>query len=136
MARKTAIDKLNKAISDILDKYADSVQENVGTIAIEMGKRGAKALRQKSQETFPVNKAHKITGKYAKGWTYTSEQKRMSTTVTIYNEHPALPHLLEYGHATRNGDNRVYPRTPAHEHIKPVADELIETFEREVLSKL
>jgi len=64
------------------------------------------------------------------------EKGRLSTTVTIYNDHPALPHLLEYGHVTRNGTGRTYAPTPAHAHIAPVEKELVETFEREVVAKL
>lgn len=136
MARKTAMDKLNTAIADILSTYADDITGNVSEIAKDMGRKGAQALKQKSKETFPVQPGGKITGEYAKGWKSQSREGRTGTVVTIYNSHPALPHLLEYGHVTRNGTNRSFPRTPGHEHIKPVADELIETFEREVKSKL
>lgn len=136
MARKTPVDKLNKAIGKILEEYGDDIEGNVAEIATEMGKKGAQALIAKSREVFPVDKKHKISGDYAKGWTYKAERGRLATKVTIYNEHPALPHLLEYGHVTRNGTGRTYPRTPEREHIQPVADELIETFEREVASQL
>ncbi len=136
MARKLALDKLNEAIAGILNEYAGEIAGNVGEIAAQMGQKGAQALRQKSREVFPVDKRRSITGEYAKGWTYKTEQTRTGTTDTIYNTHPALPHLLEYGHVTRNGTGRTFPRTPAHEHIAPVADELTETFEREVLSRL
>lgn len=131
MARKTPVDKLNEAIGKILEDYGDDIEGNVAQIATEMGKRGAQALRRQSKEKFP-----KGTGVYAAGWTYRAERGRMNTTVIIYNEHPSLPHLLEYGHVTRNGTGRTYPRTPEREHIQPVADELIETFEREVASQL
>ena len=43
---------------------------------------------------------------------------------------------VSWDNVTRNGKGRTFPRTPAHEHIAPVADELAEAFEREVLSKL
>lgn len=136
MARKTPVEKLNEAIGKILEDYGEDIKDNVAQIATEMGKKGAQALRAKSREVFPVNKSHEITGEYAKGWAYRAERGRLATKVTIYNEHPALPHLLEYGHVTRNGTGRTYAPTPAHEHIQPVADELIETFEREVASQL
>ena len=131
MARKTALDKMNEAISSILQEYVDDIAGNVDEIATEMGKKGAQALRQKSQETFTNG-----TGKYAKGWKYTKDSQRTGTTVTIYNDNPGLPHLLENGHVSRNGTGRTYGRVPGHEHIKPVADELVKTFEEEVLGKL
>ena len=126
---KTAISKLDDAIAKILNEYAGRVAENVGEIAADMGRKGAQALKQKSRET--VNGSE-----YAKGWKSKTETSRTGTTAIIYNDHPGLPHLLEYGHVTRNGTGRTFPRTPAHEHIAPVADELAEAFEREVLSKL
>lgn len=136
MAKKTPIDKLQTAVAKILAEYGDDVAGNLSTIAKSIGQKGAMALRGASRETIPVHKGHKTTGEYARGWTYEVNEKRLWTEVTIYNNHPALPHLLEYGHVTRNGTGRTFPRTPAHEHIAPVADELIETYEREVLDKL
>lgn len=131
MAGKTPIDKLNSAISAILQEYGDEVGENVGAIAEAMGKKGVQALRQESRRQFP-----KGTGEYAKGWKAQTNRQRLSTTVTIYNDHAGLPHLLEYGHVVRNGTDRVYPSTPGREHIKPVADMLVEEFERGVVENL
>lgn len=136
VARKTAIDKLNESISKILDEYQGDVTENVGRIAEAIGKEGVKALRRKSRETFPVKPGRKVTGEYAKGWKAEVKRERLKTTVTIYNDHPALPHLLENGHATRNQTKRSYPRTQGHPHIAPVERELVERFEREVIDKL
>lgn len=131
MAGKTAIDKLNSAISNILAEYADEIGENVGEIAEAMGKKGVQALRQESKAKL---KTH--TGEYARGWKMQADRGRLTTTVTIYNDHYSLPHLLEHGHVIRNGTGRVYGEVPGREHIAPIAEELVETFEREVISKL
>lgn len=134
MARKTAIDKLNQAISGILSEYAEDIQGNVDQIAEQMGKKGVQALRKEARRVLKPSKSGK--SEYARGWKMQVEKGRLSTTITIYNDHPALPHLLEYGHVTRNGTGRTYAPTPAHEHIAPVEKELVETFEREVVAKL
>lgn len=130
MAKKTPVDKLNSAISDILDEYVEDLRGNLDSIVPEIGKKGVQALKASAR------RAVNGTGEYARGWKSQVERTRTGTSVVIYNEHPGLPHLLEHGHVTRNGTGREYPQTPAHEHIEPVAEELIETFEREVVSKL
>ena len=136
MARVTALDKLNSTIATMLSEYAAEVQHDVDETAKKIGKAGAEAVRRKSRETFPVKKGRKITGNYAKGWKYKVNKSRLSNSVIIYNEHPALPHLLENSHVTRNGTGRTYPRTPGHVHIAPVAEEIARTFPEEVLKKL
>lgn len=131
MARKTPLDQMADAISSILDEYKDSIDENVGEIVTQLGRKGAQALKKESRQAFP-----KGTGEYAQGWKSQVERGRMNTTAVIYNEHPGLPHLLEHGHVTRNGTDRIYGEVQGREHIEPVADNLVETFEREVMSRL
>lgn len=131
MAKKTAVDKLNEALNQILEDYAGELQGNMEEIAVAMGKKGVQALRQKSKETFPNG-----TGEYARQWRYSTEKSRTGATVIIYNGRPGLPHLLENGHVIRNGTRRTFGRVPGREHIKPVADSLVETFQREVLDKI
>ncbi len=129
----TPVTKLNESIEKILQSYAGEVRENVNKIAFELGTKGVQALKQSSKTEL---KTH--SGDYAKGWRKTITYSRVGpATVTIYNELPGLPHLLEYGHLTRNGlDREDYKDTPAHPHIMPVAEMLVKTFEREVKSKL
>jgi len=132
MARKTPVDQLNKAIMDILTEYGDDVTGNMGKIVETMGKKGKQALRKESRRALKTD-----TGNYAKGWQVKIEKGRLKTTATIYNDHPALPHLLEYGHEVKNKKNGpVIGQAAPHPHIEPVEKELVETFEREVLKKL
>lgn len=131
MAKKTPVEKLGDAISGILEEHAEDIQASLDHITKKMGAEGAKALRRQSRQAFPGG-----TGEYAKGWKYEFRKTRRYAKTTIYNEHYSLPHLLEFGHVTRNGTSRVLPRTPAHEHIAPVEAELVEAFEREVVAKL
>lgn len=131
MAHKTPLDQMADAISDILEEYGDDLTENVGEIVTQLGRKGAQALKKESRQAFP-----KGTGEYARHWRSQVERGRLSTTAIIYNDHPGLPHLLEHGHVARNGTGRIYGEVRGREHIEPVADKLVETFEREVVSKL
>ena len=131
MAGKTPIDQLNSAIERILEDYGDYVGDSIGEIAIAMGKKGVQALKKESKMDF---KQH--TGEYARGWKSNVNKTRLSTKVTIYNEHSQLPHLLENGHVIRNGTGRIYGEVRGREHIAPVEKELVDSFEREVVNRL
>lgn len=121
---------MEKAAKRILKGYGEDVKRNVDAITKRMGQAGARALRKKSGEVL------KGTGEYAKGWTYAHRQTRRYSKTTVFNDHYSLPHLLEHGHVTRNGTGRTYGETPGHEHIRPVAEDMVNTFEKEVIDKL
>lgn len=126
MARKTPVDKLNDAIAKILTEYQGDIRGNIDRVARSIGQKGVTALKQSTKQAFPSSK------NYQPGWRAEYKTERLSTSVTIYNaSRPGLAHLLENGHLMRNGQ-----RWTGRPHIKPVEDELVETFTREVLSKL
>lgn len=125
MAKKIPVDRLSAEINKILTEYGNEVQENVDDAARRVTKAGAKAVRGNAQSTFRVGNGEK---NYAKGWTSKFETGRLSAQGIIYNKDlPGLPHLLEHGHANRNGG-----RTPGREHIAPVEQKIIEDFEKAV----
>lgn len=122
MAKKTSIDKLSAAIQDILAEYGDDVQENLADAVKRVTKKGAQAVKAAARSTFGG------TGEYAAGWTSRTETGCLSAQGVIYNaDVPGLPHLLENGHANRDGG-----RTPGREHIKPVEETIVQEFEAEV----
>ena len=126
MAKRVPIDRLSEEVEKILTEYGENVQQNLGTIVKEMSKKGAQTLRSQARGTFGG------TGAYAKGWTSTAQTGRLSAQGTIYNQDlPGLPHLLEHGHANRNGG-----RTAGRVHIATVESALIKEFESKVKSKL
>ena len=97
MAKTCTIDGLDAAIMDVLNEYEELTVQTVREATQKVAKEGVKALRSNSRGSFGG------TGKYARGWTTTSEGGRFDTMVTIHNNLPGLPHLLEHGHANRGG---------------------------------
>lgn len=117
MAKTCTIDNMDAAIMDILNEYEEFTVQTVREATQKIAKEGVKALKSSSG-------AFGGSGKYARGWTSTSEGGRLDTTVTIHNRTPGLPHLLENGHAKRGG-GRVGGRV----HIAPVESKLIGDYE-------
>lgn len=122
---KTPIDKLDTAISKILSEYAESVTKDVKALSREFAKNGAQAVKQGAQGLFGG------TGEYARSWTSTFEETRLSAQGIIYSKVPGLPHLLEFGHAKRGGG-----RVAGRSHIAPVEEKLADEFEKAVRESL
>lgn len=116
MAKVTA-ENLAQFIHEQLEEYADDVKENVNEATHKVALAGVRALRADSPGS-----------RYPRGWRTWSETTRLGQKETIYNDKlPGLPHLLEHGHAKRNGG-----RTTAIVHIEPIESELIKSFTEEV----
>ena len=124
MAKTVTIEGMSAAIREILDEYGEMTISEVREATQKVAKEGVRALKSSSGQFGG-------SGRYAKGWTTTSEGGRFDTTVTIHNRLPGLPHLLEHGHALRNGG-----RTAGRTHIAPVEQELITKFEKELRANL
>lgn len=112
---------LQKEINSILKDYGDSVAEVLKTAVPKVAKGAAKKLRSDSP---------KRTGEYARGWTSKAEQSRLGASAVVYGSKGtgSLAHLLENGHAKRNGG-----RVAGIVHIAPVEewarDELVKEIE-------
>lgn len=116
---KTPIDKLAKNINKILNEYAEDVDKDVSNLTKEFAKKGAQAVKENARAFGWKD--------YASGWTSQFEKGRMSSQGVIYNKKPGLPHLLEKGHAKRNGG-----RVPGRAHIAPVEEKLVNEFVKAV----
>ena len=114
---KVTVDNLQSAVDSILKEYGEEVTENMDEIVKRVGKAGVQALKNESKTKFGG------TGKYARGWSSQVEKLRYGTIVTIYNRTAGLPHLLENGHAKRNGG-----RVSGTPHIAPVEERLVQEF--------
>lgn len=127
MARKVPLDKLADSIEKTLREYEASVVKDTGQLAKDFAKQGAKAVAQSARSS-----GWGDTTGYDKGWTTKYEEGRLSASAIIYNKDvPGLAHLLENGHAKRNGG-----RTRAFPHIAPVEEKITGEFYRAVLAKL
>lgn len=123
---KSPMEKFASDIEKILEEYGDDIQGNLEDITKEMGKKAAQAVKNSAKQS--------VNGKdYASGWTSQVETTRLSCTATVYNKKlPGLAHLLEHGHVIRNGTGRTFGTTKAYEHIAPVEEEVIETYQKEI----
>ena len=114
------VDKLASEVNRILEEYVDATDEVVKAAADKVAKEAVRELRE-SPDT------PRRTGDYARGWTQkvTANRGRLYNR-TVYNaKHYRLTHLLEYGHALRQGGRaRAYP------HIAPVEAKAVADFER------
>ena len=109
--QRVTIDQLSTAIMDGLNEYADLAADSVKNAV----KKAGDTVKQDINSSAPVR-----TGKYARSWrTKTSKETSHSLEVTVYSPNRyMLAHLLEHGHAKRNGGRvRAIPHiAPAEEH--------------------
>ena len=119
MSEKCSIDELAGKINTILEDYSKDVEEGMK----EAVKKTAKTVKQEISANAPVHR-----GKYAKSWkTTTTTENSHVLEITVHSGIPGLPHLLEFGHAKRNGG-----RTAAQVHIAPAEQRGIEMLEKEI----
>lgn len=118
---KITPEELETAMQKLLKDYDKDVQEVVRKTIPQAARAGAKQLRSTSP------KRAKGGGKYASGWASKVEQGRTGVTATIYGKHGTyqLAHLLEHGHAVRNG-GRASGFAGAIVHIAPVEEWVVQ----------
>lgn len=106
----TSINEMAIEIEAALKEYSDDVAEDI-----------KKEVKQVAKETVDELKSTspKKTGDYGKGWaSKVAYEDRENIRVTVYNKKKGqLTHLLENGHAIKNGTGRVYGRTRQFPHI-------------------
>lgn len=112
---KVSINNVGTEISKILSEYGKTATEVIQESMDEVLNDGVKELK---------NNSPKETGKYSKGWAKQKETSRTGVVGVIYNkDKPQITHLLEYGHANRNGG-----RTKAQPHIESVNESVQDAY--------
>lgn len=124
MARKVKIDELADAVMKELDEYADVIDADMRKAVTKAG--------QTVRKDISAN-APKRHGDYAKSWsTKKTRQTARSLEVTVYSRNRyQLAHLLEHGHAKRNGG-----RTRAQVHIAPAEEKGIRQLEEDIIRSI
>jgi len=118
-------DLLGKEIARILNEYKDEVDEIVVDTTNDV-------IKEAKNELITVSPKGE-TGDYANGWKISLSQKGKNFFgKAVWNKKCyRLTHLLEFGHATKNGGH-----IAAQPHIRPTEEkyksEFIDEFERKV----
>ncbi len=121
-SQKVSIDQLASAVMDGLNEYADLAADKVKKAVRSAGN----TVKQDINVSAPVR-----SGRYAGSWrTKATKETSQSLEITVYSpSRYMLAHLLEHGHAKRNGG-----RTRAIPHIAPAEEhgeeELMQDIER------
>ena len=117
---KISVDRLADAVNDALEEYSKLADETMRKAVTDAGK----TVRNSIKEGAPVK-----SGKYAKSWSVKNTKMNSHVLeVTVYSRNRyQLAHLLEHGHAKRNGG-----RTRAQVHIAPAEQQGMEQLERDI----
>lgn len=120
MSERTQIDNLSDEIMKGLKEYAEITSDKVKSAVKTAGETAVNEIKS--------NAPHD-TGKYAKSWSVkTAKETSDSLVLTVYSrDHYRLTHLLEFGHAKRNGG-----RVPAQPHIASAEEKSVEKLEEEI----
>ena len=124
MSKKIDVDGLSVAIKAALVKYNEATAEEVKAAV----KEAAKTVKQQIEKNAP-----KDTGAYSRSWKIKTIRETSNTIeLKVHSKsHYQLTHLLEYGHAKRNGG-----RVAGKVHIAPaeaLGNEQLEEAIRKVL---
>lgn len=120
MASTVNINDMADVIMQGLNEYAELATEDMK----EAVKHASATVRKDIRANAPAD-----TGKYAKSWTAQKVRETSQTLTTVVHSRNRyqLAHLLEYGHAKRNGG-----RVEGKAHIAPAEQHGIRQLQEEI----
>lgn len=114
------VSEMAKEIADVFEQYSSEL----AAVVDEGIEAQAKETVAELKKTSPIDKKHnQRRGTYAKSWKWTTADKASKRKgahvkgAVVYSTEYRLTHLLEKGHALRNGG-----RAEAVPHIAPAAE--------------
>lgn len=125
-SNKVNVTGLSEAIEKELTLYADE--------AADVVKLSVRDVARATRKEIAANAPRGRTGKYAKSWrTKKVYESSTSASYVVYANEDGyrLAHLLEFGHAKRNGG-----RTRAFPHIKPAEERAAREIEAMTKARL
>lgn len=133
MNKKVKVDDLAKAIEQSLKDFEGVTEEACNDGVLDTAQEAVKELHLAHPSGTPVVQSWAA---YNKGWTIDLKKKKKSVMSIIHNKTKyRLAHLLEKGHALKNG-GRVVGQTKAYPHIAPIAEkaekELLENIKKRI----
>lgn len=117
--REVKVGNLAKEIRILLDEYTEEVQEALRFAVPDIAKKAQKQVAANAKE-----KGLERTGDYIKGWTVKKTNGVNFVSAVVHNkDRYRIAHLLEHGHAMRDGKGRVIgDDVKGIEHIKPAEE--------------
>ena len=118
--KKSDYKSLANDIAELLSDYKKEIDEEVKSIT-------TKVIKQAKDEIVRISP--KESGEYADGWTISLKQngKNLFSKAVHNKKLYRLTHLLEFGHATKNGGH-----TNAQPHIRATEEKYKEIFVSEL----
>ncbi len=126
MSKTIKTEELQEAVMKTLTEYKEDIQEDVENTTDTLTKEALSELKQTSPRGHGTRK-----NPYYKGWSrQKGKENKGRYTVKIHNRtNYQLTHLLEFGHATRNGR-----MTKAIPHIRPIEEKYNKLYEEKIIT--
>lgn len=123
MSKSIKPEELQEALKEYMSNYLEDIEEGVKEKTKEITKEAVEELKQISPRGYGRKEP------YYKGWTkQAGKQNKGKYTIKIHNKtNYQLTHLLEFGHATRNGK-----MTKAIPHIRPTEEKYNKLYEKAI----